>query len=107
MDNGLQRISKLEISSSSQHNSVITKSSYVDWASQPSLDIWTGPEAVQEESKCAQWSSTYLEAREIELCNSVLQKSSYVVWAQTPSPDIWTGPDTVQEESNCAECSLT
>ena len=81
MDNGLQRISKLEISSSSQHNSVIMKSSYVYWASQPSPDIWTGPEAVQEESKCAQWSSTYLKAREIELCNSVLPKSSYVVWA--------------------------
>ena len=66
MDNGLQRILKLEISSSSQHNSVITKSSYVDWASQPSPDNWTGPEAVQEESKCGQWSSTYLEARDIE-----------------------------------------
>ena len=66
MDNGLQRISKLEKSSSSQRNSVIRKSSYVDWASQPSLDIWTGPEAVQEESNCGQWSSTYLEAIEIE-----------------------------------------
>ena len=78
-----------------------------DWASQPSPDIWTGPEAVQEESKCAQWSSTYLEAREIELCNSILQKSSYVVWARTPSLDIWTGPNTVQEQSNCAECPPT
>ena len=66
MDNDLQRISKLEKSSSSQRNSVISKSSYVDWASQTSLDIWTGPKAVQQESKCAQWPSTYLEAVEIE-----------------------------------------
>ena len=70
MDNGLQRTSKLEKSSFSERNSVIRKSSYVDWASQPSPDIWTGPEAVQEESKCAQWSSTYLDAKDIELCST-------------------------------------
>ena len=66
MQNGLQRISNLEKSSSFQRNSVINKSSYVDWPSQPSLDIWTGPNAVQKESKCGEWSSAYLEAKEIE-----------------------------------------
>ena len=49
-DNGLQRISTLHISSFSQHNSVIRKSSYLGWAESPSPAIWTGPDTVQEES---------------------------------------------------------
>ena len=43
------------------NNSLIQKSSY---------DIWIGPDAIQEESNCAQWSSTYLEAREIEFLST-------------------------------------
>ena len=57
MHNGLQRISKLQIASSSQHNSVIRKSSYLDWAQTPSPAIWTGPDTVQEESSCVECSS--------------------------------------------------
>ena len=72
MDNGLQRISKLQKSSSSQRNSVISKSSYVDWASQPSPDIWTGPDAVQEKSKCGEWSSGYLEGKKSEFLSTEL-----------------------------------
>ena len=55
VDNGLQRISKLEIELC---NSVLPKSSYVVWAQTPSPDIWTGPDTVQEESNCAECSPT-------------------------------------------------
>ena len=41
-----------------QFNSIIHKSSYVHCASTPNPDIWTDPNAVQEESKCPEGSST-------------------------------------------------
>ena len=63
--------SKLQKSISSLRNSVIRKSSYVDWASHPSLCIWIGADAVQEENSKVEKSISFQ-------LNSVIKKSSYV-----------------------------
>ena len=70
--------SKLQKSISSLRNSVIRKSSYVDWASHPSLCIWTGVDAVQEENSKVEKSSSFQ-------LNSVIKKSSYVDWPSQPA----------------------
>ena len=131
MQNGLQRISKLKKSSSFQRNSVLHKSSFVDWASHPdqifglvqtqskrSLTVYNGLQRNSNVEKLSyvDWTgwdsltgnsvlhkSSYVALQ----CNSVLQKSSYVDWASPPSPDIWTGLDAVQEDSKCPEWTAT
>ena len=67
------------------HNSILSKSiifnlSYIARPSTPSPDIWTSPDAVQDESKFIGQPATILDSAWIELCALENHKNSISVY---------------------------